>query len=262
MRPRNPKTNEDRFYRPGSNPNENMKRRLSQVLSILLSSILLSFVSLVSSAQQGAGGSPDTSDSPDTHGGSSGEPRIQKLSDGRFLIDNIVVDKQKGSVSAPGAVNMDAGLIEYLACGPGGKLHESVLRLDVNPAYLQIALLLLGLEPGDAPLDFQGAGGVPQGDPVEIYVSWQDGDKKKRECRAEELVLNASTKKPMRRTHWVFTGSRIVDGTFMAMIEQSIVATFHDPYAIIDHPLPTGSDDTLYFANEKTVPPKGTPVVG
>jgi hypothetical protein len=200
-------------------------------------------------------------DPPEAGGVKTDVPAIRKLSDGKFQIDNIVVSKPEGSVSAPGAVNMDEGLIEYLACGPAGKLHESVLRLDVKPYYLQIALLLLGLEPGDKPLEFQGAEGVPEGDPVEILVSWEKEGGKMVEHRAEELILNSLTKKPMKRTHWVFAGSKIVDGKYMAQIEQSIAATFHDPFAIFDHPLATGTDDTIYFVNQDTVPPKGTPVV-
>ena len=46
----------------------------------------------------------------------------------------------------------------------------------------------------------------------------------------------------------------------MAQVEHSIAATYHDPFAILDHPLPTGADDTLYYANKEVVPPKGTPV--
>ena len=46
----------------------------------------------------------------------------------------------------------------------------------------------------------------------------------------------------------------------MAQVEHSIAATYHDPFAILDHPLPTGADDTIYYVNSKLVPPKGTPV--
>ncbi len=247
-----------------------MKLNLSEFFVVLLASFFLSTVSMAQDAPSMAQGAPDgPGEAPgalpgDPPGGievKADIPMIRKLSDGKFQIDNIVVSKPEGSVSAPGVINMDEGLVEYLACGPAGKLHESVLRVDVKPYYLQIALLLLGLEPGDKPLDFQGADGVPEGDPVEILVSWQNGGGKKVERRAEELILNSLTKEPMKRTHWVFAGSKIVDGKYMAQIEQSIAATFHDPFAILDHPLPTGSDDTIYYVNQDAVPPKGTPVV-
>jgi hypothetical protein len=188
-------------------------------------------------------------------------PVIQKTGDGEFVIDTITLSKPAGTVSVKGEINMDQGLLEYLACGPAGKLHESLLKLDVNPYFFQIALLLIGLEPGDKPLAFQGAPGIPEGDPVEIWISWETPGKQAVKHRAEDLVLNIADNKTMPRTHWIFIGSQIIDGKFMAQMEQSIAATFHDPSAILDHPLTTGADDTLYHVNTSVVPARGTPVV-
>jgi len=135
-----------------------------------------------------------------------------------------------------------------------------VLKLDVDPYYLQIALLLIGLEPGNKPLEFQGDPSIPEGDPVDIWVSWTNKDKKTVRHRAEELIFNKVAKKTMKHTHWVFAGSQVIDGKFMAQVEHSIASTYHDPFAILDHVLSTGGDDTVYFVNKTVVPPKGTPV--
>jgi hypothetical protein len=123
-----------------------------------------------------------------------------------------------------------------------------------------VALLLLGLEPGDNPLESQGAPGVPEGDPAEIWVSWRSADQKEVRLRAEELLFNIKEKKAMPKIHWIYAGSQIIDGKFIAQMEQSIVATYHDPFALFDHPLATGTDDTIYYVNKQTVPPKGTPI--
>ena len=96
-------------------------------------------------------------------------PVIQKVRDGVFQVGNVTVDKNQGQVTTTGEINMAEGLLEYLACGPMGKLHESLLKMDVQPFHLQVALLLLGLEPGSKPLDHQGASGVPEGDPVQLW---------------------------------------------------------------------------------------------
>ncbi|MFH2093860.1 MAG: YdjY domain-containing protein [Pseudomonadota bacterium] len=186
-------------------------------------------------------------------------PAIKKLKDGILQIGNIMVNKNEGSVLVQGQVNMQEGLVEYLACGVYGKLHESVLKLYSEPFHIQIALLLLGLEPGEKHLGRQGAHGIPEGDPIDILVSWFD-DQKTITHRAEELLLNTKTGQTMEKTHWIFTGSQIVKGKFMAQVEHSIASTYHDPYAIIDHPLKTGTDDTLYVANNKILPPKGTTI--
>jgi len=48
-----------------------------------------------------------------------------------------------------GADQHDPGIIEYLAVmDKRGKLHESVLALDVQPSFMQLALILLDSSPG------------------------------------------------------------------------------------------------------------------
>ena len=116
----------------------------------------------------------------------------------------------------------------------------------------------MGLEPKGG-LEYQGDPSSPQGDSVEIWVEWEVNGKKERH-RGEDLVFNIPTKRPMTQTPWVFTGSKIVKGTFMANVEQSLIATYNDPFAIINNPLPTGADDTVYRVNENIVPERGTPI--
>jgi len=187
-------------------------------------------------------------------------PSIQKIEDGVLRVGSIMVNKKEGSVLVMGQVNMQEGLVEYLACGVSGKLHESVLKLYSEPFHIQLALLLLGLEPGKNHLKRQGDHGIPQGDPIEIWVTWFSYDKKTITHRAEDLLFNKKTGLTMEKTPWIFTGSQIVKGRFMAQVEHSIAATYHDPYAIIDHPLKNGSDDTIYYANKEILPPKGTTI--
>ena len=163
-------------------------------------------------------------------------------------------------ISLPGSVNMQSGLIEYLAChNEVGKLHESVLKIDARPSDLQVALLLLGLKNKNN-LEFQGDPTVPEGDLLDIFVEWELPDKTMKRVRAEELAYDQHKKQPMDRTSWVFTGSEILNGQFMADKDGSIIATFRDPLAIINNPLPTGADDTVYVSNEKLVPPRDTKI--
>jgi hypothetical protein len=186
-------------------------------------------------------------------------PQAVKLSEHLYQIGNIVMDTQQRCLYVPARVNMSKGLVELLVCGEMGKKHESVLVAEAAPEHIQVGLLVLGLEPGGG-LEYQGDPRAPKGDSVWIWVEWEKEGEHKR-LRAEELVLNYATEKPMQNTHWVFAGSEIVDGRFAASIEQSIVTTYHDPYTIIDNPLPTGGDDTLYGANEGVVPEVGDPMV-
>ncbi|MFQ6039503.1 MAG: YdjY domain-containing protein [Candidatus Poribacteria bacterium] len=171
----------------------------------------------------------------------------------------MTIDTKKREATIRGWVNMNAGLIEYLACSAGGKLHESVLVLDTKPIHLQVALILIGLEAkGD--FEFQGDPRPPKGDPVEIWVQWKQGEKIKR-VKAEQMILDSKNGKPMPETDWIFTGSLIHEGRFLAEIEKSLIATYHDPVAIINNPLLEGADDTVYYANSTLVPKRGTSVI-
>ena len=91
------------------------------------------------------------------------------------------------------------------------------------------------------------------GNPV-LPVMWKNPKGKMVKVRGEDLILNLVTKKPMPHINWIFSGSKIIEGQFAAQVERSIIATYHDPMAIIDHPLPTGADDTVYGVNQALVP--------
>ncbi len=150
--------------------------------------------------------------------------------------------------------------MEYIACTPNGKLHESVLSIDAEPYHIQIALLLLGAVPGNRPIDFQGAEQTPCGAPLSITVSWQNTGKNRVHFPIEMLLLNINLNKPMRKVDWVLVGSQMINGKFMAQQEGSIISSFHDPFALIDHRSISGSDDTLFHANKGILPSVGTPV--
>ncbi|WP_372367990.1 YdjY domain-containing protein [Candidatus Uabimicrobium sp. HlEnr_7] len=179
-------------------------------------------------------------------------------------LKGINVNLEQKTIEIDGVVNMNKGLVELLATAPGGKEHESVLKLLCNPSLLHTALLLLGLE--------TGGGGKKQGDnspifggEMYVYVSWKEKDKNKT-FRAEKLVKNARTRKSMASCKWVFTGSRFRKdprsgkSIYMANISGVLIATFYDPDAIVNNPLPERADDTVFYANNEILPKKGTAI--
>ncbi len=177
--------------------------------------------------------------------------------EGVIRMGGVTVDPETRTVSVSGWVNQVSGAIELLACGPGGKTHESVFVLDVNPVYLQTGLLLLGLKPGRPP---SGLGaGRPSGTKVDLLVDWE-GDGGRRTERAERFVYDARARSVLPKTPWIFTGSIVEDGEFKAMAEESLVATYWDPWAIINLPLPCGADDEILSVNTNVAPPLKTPV--
>ena len=69
----------------------------------------------------------------------------------------------------------------------------------------------------------------------------------------------------MEHIEWVFVGSKFEKDDkgnefYAANRDKSVVTVFHDPYTVIDIPLETGGDDTVYVATKQHVPPKDTPV--
>jgi len=183
---------------------------------------------------------------------------IEQIEDDIYRVGRVVADLKHREVILHGWVNMNSGLVEYVACSAGGKLHESMLVMDTKPRHLQAALILLGLE-SQGDFLFQGDPRPARGDRVSLWIEWGQAEAESR-CRVEELIFDTKQQAPMEPTDWIFTGSRIYNGKYLADIEESLIATFHDPAAIINNPLEGGSDDTLYYVNSDLVPQKGTSV--
>lgn len=168
------------------------------------------------------------------------------------------MDTQARTVTCQASINMDQGAIEYLAVAPHGKLHESLLKVDVRPLHLQVALLLLGLEPKNV-LRGQGDTRTPEGNPVEILLRWRDTKGIAHELHAEECIMETPSQKKMPEQPWVFTGSRILKEGFQADLEQSLVAVWHDPAAILDNRAPGGANNA-YIVRSQVTPRRGTAV--
>jgi hypothetical protein len=92
---------------------------------------------------------------------------------------------------------------------------------------------------------------------VDIWVQWKESGES-RQFRAEQLIRNSREGKPMKATHWIFTGSVMHKNTYLAAIEKSLIATYRDPVAIINNPLPDGANDVVHEANPEVVPEVGT----
>ena len=184
-------------------------------------------------------------------------PAVERITDSLYRIGKALVDTKTRTIVCPAQVNMDNGSIEYLAVAPGGKTHESLLLVDVRPLHLQLALLLLGLEPKNV-LTRQGEKTTPKGAPVDLFARWRDTQGNLHEAHVEEWVMDTSGR-PMPTHTWVFTGSRIIPQGFEADLEKSLVAVWHDPAAILDNPL-SGGAINAYIVNTKRVLKRATSI--
>lgn len=172
-------------------------------------------------------------------------------------VGRAAVDPVTRTVIVTGFVNQVEGLVEYLACGAEGKRHESVFVLEAAPADLQAALLLLGARAGK-PMPEQGVG-PPRGTALSLDVQFERNGEAVRVAAGRCLRHTAEGPLPAR-SRWIFTGSVLEDGVFRANEDQSLIATYWDPWAIVNLGEPIGATDDFLAPNREVVPPVGTPV--
>ncbi len=184
----------------------------------------------------------------------------EKIGENLYKLGNVILDTGKKEISIPGEINIatDDTIIEFFACGTLGKSHESILILDAEPIFLFIALGLLDLEPGRN-LNVVGDPHEPKGSFLDISVEWDQGENVVSHS-ARELVWNAITGQPMQKTHWVFTGGRLINNQLTSQLYHNIIAVYRDPDSLINNPLPGGTDDRTYRVNTDKIPPKGTKI--
>jgi hypothetical protein len=179
---------------------------------------------------------------------------------GHYTIGQVKLDQAKGTVTFPATVNLREGAIEYLVVTDYGKIHESLLRTSVTPHHLQLALLLLGLEPRGT-----NAFVIPKLSPrartggLTVDVAWTTKGRVRRTA-AGDHVRNLRLRQTIGRGRWVFAGSRFREDGFAAQSDGSIITVIDDPDAIIASALPGSDDDDNWLAAGRRLPPMDSPV--
>ena len=182
---------------------------------------------------------------------------VKPLGSGKFKIGDVILDKKLRQVTFPTRVNLRDVLIEYAIVGKIGKLHEALLTTDVPPTHIHIAMLLLGTK-DLRPKSHEKH--LPPGQPIDILISWQDGDSKGK-GRIEDWIIVEKDKKPISTGMWVYSGARIDNGYFTANTDQSIVGIILDIDALANNPRTGNENDEIWFPNETKIPPIGTEVI-
>lgn len=180
---------------------------------------------------------------------------LKQISPGVFQIGQVRLNKEKKIIQFPATVNMTNGLVEYFLVTGTGKLHESVLKTDAEPAQIHIAMLFIGTR--GAPTNSSGTNIF--GDKITIEVNWKNAGGEKN-VRAEDFVFNTETKSPMSKGAWIYNGSKVMDGTFIAQRDGSIVSIIIDPLAMANNPRPGHENDEIWLVNTNSVPALNTPV--
>jgi hypothetical protein len=166
------------------------------------------------------------------------KPVIEKLSEDRFRIGAITVDRSKRLITAPGRMlpYEDGKPIEYVATmRQGFKAYESVITLDADAFEFNLACILIGLDPDrGVASDYHFDPKPVEGDRVSIRVRWRDNGRW-IEADAVEL-LRVGGEKPASPSEWAYTGSMFIDGDrYMAQMDGVLIGLIHDPASIIEH---------------------------
>ncbi len=202
---------------------------------------------------------------------------LAEISPGVFQIGLVRLDKTNKSVQFPAVLNMDHGLIEYLLVTTRGKTHESLLKTEAAPSHIHVAMLLLGAKGAAQTPDLlkvptgeyhvNGPGGAGErnaqllkGDPIRIELAWTNAETAKT-VPAEDCVIDLQTGKAASRGTWNYNGSRVVDGTYMAQQQGSIVAMIDDVDAIVNNARKGHENDQVWQVRSNFVPSIGAKIL-
>ena len=184
---------------------------------------------------------------------------FKRVGPAHLELGQVRLNQETRTITFPATVNLLDVNVEYLVVTREGKTHESLLRTEVEPMHLQLALLLLDAKAAGTNALPEAPSPALPGEKLDLTVTWKTGGTTKT-VRAEELVLDLQTRVPAARGPWIYTGSRMREGAFAAQVDGSIVSLITDPDALINNPRPGREDDDRWKPNTAVLPPLNTPV--
>lgn len=200
------------------------------------------------------------------------KPAVKKLDGDRLQIGEVIFNAKTREIRFPAAVNM-AGeeLLEFAIVHVNGKVHEALLITEISATDLNIAFKLLRYQPSAEFYPLMEKDGsysdkfpevpaaVKDAARIDIAVEWKEGDKT-RTAKLHEWISHASTGKPMAADPWVYGGSGIHEGKFMAETSGDLAAIFLSNSALINFSGKDNNSDEVWLPFPKRVPPEGTKV--
>lgn len=200
------------------------------------------------------------------------KPAVKKLDGDRLQIGEVIFNAKTREIRFPAAVNM-AGeeLLEFAIVHVNGKVHEALLITEVSATDLNIAFKLLRYQASAEFYPLMEKDGsysnkfpevpaeVKEAARIDLGVEWQEGDKT-RTAKLHEWISHGSTGKPMAADPWVYGGSGIYEGKFMAETSGDLAAIFLSNSALINFSGKDNNSDEVWLPFPKRVPPEGTKV--
>lgn len=172
---------------------------------------------------------------------------LKQIAPNIYEIGGLRIDSKNKTVVIPATVNISDGQIEYALVSTMGKLHESLLKTEVEPYHIHVAMLLLNIKGFDHTkydINERNIGG----DPLTIKLEWDEKGNTKQEP-LEDFIFNIPKKTPLKSSEWVYNGSRLIEGTFLAQRDRSIIAIKPDIDALINNPVSCKENENDWIVN-------------
>jgi hypothetical protein len=200
------------------------------------------------------------------------QPTVKELDAERLQIGEVVFNRKTREIRFPAAVNMAGDeLLEFLVVHANGKVHESLLVTEISATHLNLAFKLLRYPASSEFYAVQEADGsysnrfpevpaeVKEAARLDLSVEWEEGGKK-RVAKLHEWISHGSTGQAMAADPWVYGGSGVFEGKFMAETSGDIAAIFLSNSALINYSGKDNNSDEVWLPFPKRVPPEGTKV--
>ena len=190
-------------------------------------------------------------------------PSLKKIGEDKFRFGEVMIDQNNRILEFNATSNQRNGLIEYALVHESGKTHESLFRTKVRPQILHASLLLL-----KQPVESRFFENLWSEEPIKLdlgksrirtEVQW-DQNGTLHTSSLEELSLNTKDKSSLRNGAFIFTGSKKIEGTYLAELSGSMIAVYADEEAVINSSDHDSNNDDVWIANEKQMPELETPV--
>ncbi|MBC8107698.1 MAG: hypothetical protein H7Z14_13990 [Anaerolineae bacterium] len=151
------------------------------------------------------------------------------------------------------------GALEFFCVLSGTNEHESVLRTAAMPSNIHLALLMLGMQPGE-PVKYSEAAKKwmpPHGPPLSISAEFQKDGKLVR-VPITRMMRSIKTREPMPQHAFIFAGSQLgPDGAYAADITGYVVSIVNFDLSLIDVPqLASNANETLEWQVNKDIAPE------
>jgi len=188
-------------------------------------------------------------------------PAVKKIGATRYRLGAVEFDARTRQIFIPVVVNKrEGGPMEYILVHETGKVHESIFATKASPLNIQIILKLLKYHSGEGDVfdsllpeserNRKKEKSEVRGDSTEVLIL-MEGETEPHVV--SETILDAETSKPMTEEGWIYTGSEVDKGHFMAQIEGSIIAVYLDKLAMFNMAREGADNDERWGANPDSI---------